>query len=99
MAFMPPPGPPPGSTGQQGPVFPPPPFEPPISAFAVDPRAISRCLHRNTFVWLTNGNRFWFYPIFVGGFSVTGYWWTGRFWMPWYLALEKLAHFHAFKFS
>ncbi len=96
MAFMPPFGPPPGTTVQQGPTLPPPPFEPPISAFAVDPGAISRCLYRNTFVWLTNGNRFWFFPTFVGRFSVTGFRWTGRFWVIFGISLREISSFSCF---
>lgn len=96
MAFMPPPGPPLGIGGQQGPTLPPPPFEPSISAFAVDPRAISRCLYQNTFVWLTNGNSFWFYPTLVGFSTVTGFWWTGRSWLPLVLGLGEITSFSCF---
>lgn len=49
------------------------------STFAVDPGAISFCLFRNTFIWLNNGARFWYYPIFVGPRSVAGFRWNGRF--------------------
>lgn len=61
------PGPPPYSQA------PPPAFIPQqqsASTFAVDPGAISFCLFRNTFIWLNNGARFWYYPIFVGPRSV-----------------------------
>ncbi|MCR8631567.1 hypothetical protein NV381_10170 [Paenibacillus sp. N5-1-1-5] len=85
-------GPPPG----HGPAFPPPSFEPTISAFAVDPRSISRCLFRNTFVWLTNGNRFWFFPTFVGNFSVSGFRWTGRFWVIFGISLREISSFTCF---
>lgn len=79
----PPQGPPQGQ-GQQGPSSPPPqitPQKPAASAFAVDPGAIARCLFRNTYIWLSNGQQFWYYPIFVGRTSIAGYRWNGRFWM------------------
>lgn len=92
----PPPGPPPGTAGPQGPTQPPPPFEPTMSAFAVDPRAISRCLYRNTFIWLNNGNRFWFYPTFVGPTSVAGFRWTGWFWVISGISLNEISSFSCF---
>src|SRR5690606_15929419 len=79
------PGPPlgqPGVGSQGAPSSPPPAFipqQPPISTFAVDSGAIVRCLFRNTYIWLRNGNQFWFFPIFVGRNSVAGFQWNGRF--------------------
>lgn len=82
----------------QAPTAPPPPFEPqqPVSAFAVDPRAISRCLFQYTFIWLINGDRFWFFPIFVGRTSVAGYRWTGRFWVYFGVDLNRISSFTCF---
>ncbi|MCL2415722.1 MAG: hypothetical protein FWD01_02810 [Defluviitaleaceae bacterium] len=48
---------------------------------AVDPGAINGCLYNNTFIWLTNGRSFWYYPTFVGRRSVSGFRWTGRGWV------------------
>ncbi|AZS17543.1 transporter [Paenibacillus lutimineralis] len=111
MTFMPPFGPPsgpplgppfgptpgpPGTVGPQGPTEPPPAFEPTMTAFAVDPRAISRCLFRYTFIWLNNGNRFWFYPTFVGNVSVAGFRWTGRFWLMSGISLREISSFSCF---
>ncbi|MDQ0058538.1 hypothetical protein [Paenibacillus harenae] len=81
-----PPGPPgpPGPSGQQSPTAPPPQFVPPrpqATLFAVDPGGIRRCLFRNTYIWLSNGNQFWFFPVFVGRNSVAGFRWNGFFWM------------------
>jgi hypothetical protein len=73
----------PGSQIPQAPTAPPPPFIPQqavATPFAVDPGAIRLCLFRNTFIWLSNGEGFWFYPIFVGPRSVAGFRWNGRFW-------------------
>ncbi|MCP8615478.1 transporter [Salirhabdus salicampi] len=45
---------------------------------AVDPESFYGCLRRITFVRLTNGSRFWFYPVFIGRRSVAGYRWSSR---------------------
>ncbi|QDI93108.1 transporter [Salicibibacter halophilus] len=87
--FFGPPGQPPTGTPTQptqtgAPTAPPPGFTPPrpdgVATFAVDPGAIRGCLFRFTYVWLTNQQQFWFYPIFVGQTSVAGFRWTGFSW-------------------
>ncbi|MBN2982860.1 MULTISPECIES: transporter [Cohnella] len=83
MAFMPPFGP---QGTQQPPTAPPPLSAPPrpqqqASLLAVDPGAITGCLFRNTYIWPTSGPGFWFYPIFVGSTSVSGFRWTGWTWV------------------
>lgn len=68
----------------QVPVAPPPQFvpqQPAATTFAVDPGAISGCLFRYTYIWPRFGAGFWFYPIFVGRRSVSGFRWNGFFWM------------------
>jgi len=96
----PPSGQPAGPPGQMGaPSSPPPGFipqQPAVSPFAVDPGAIVRCLFRNTYVWLVNGNQFWFYPVFVGRTSVAGFQWNGRFWMYTGLSLQSIQSFTCF---
>jgi hypothetical protein len=99
-----PPGPPFGPPGQQGggaqaPTAPPPQFtpaKPSATAFAVDPGAISRCIFRNTYVWLNNGQNFWFFPVFVGRTSVAGFRWTGRFWIYFGIDLRNIDSFTCF---
>ncbi|UJG57251.1 transporter [Bacillus paralicheniformis] len=63
-------------------VSPPPPSQFPQdtgpSVFAVDPGGIRRCLFKYTFIRLRNGSRFWFYPVFVGRYSIAGYRWRPR---------------------
>lgn len=66
----------PGRPGQPG--RPGRPAPPPIAPQAVDPGAIRRCLNRVTQVRLENGQRFWFFPTFVGRNSVAGYRWRSR---------------------
>ena len=68
--------------GSRPPTAPPPntaPAYPSNQLYAVDPGAISGCLYRNTYVWLSRRNGFWFYPTYVGRTSVSGYRWNARF--------------------
>ncbi|WP_082234744.1 hypothetical protein [Halobacillus massiliensis] len=61
--------------------LPPPPSSPPAEAvgspqlYAVDPGSLWGCLYRYTWIRLNNGNRFWFYPTFIGRTSVAGFRW------------------------
>lgn len=90
----------PGQQGQQGaPTSPPPSFVPQqqsVGVFAVDPGAIRGCLFRNTYVWLTNGNAFWFFPTFVGRNSIAGFRWTGRRWTYYGTDLNRISSFQCF---
>ncbi len=63
--------------------------------YAVDPGAISGCLYRNTYVWLSRRNGFWFYPTYVGRTSVSGYRWNSRFrrWEYYGVDLNKIESF------
>ncbi len=73
MAFMPMPGP--MQTTRQ-PLAPPPNYIPekPAVSYIVD------CINQYTYVWLWNGDRFWFYPTRVEYGEISGYRWTGTFW-------------------
>lgn len=80
----PPEGGPQGPQSFQAPTAPPPQFVPQqqsVTGFAVEPGGIRRCLFRNTYIWLVNGQQFWYYPVFVGRTSIAGFRWTGFFWM------------------
>jgi hypothetical protein len=89
-----------GGVGQQAPTSPPPSFIPQqsqASAFAVDPGGIRFCLFRNTYIWLTNGNSFWYYPIFVGRTSIAGWRWSrSRGWVFFGINLRSIASFTCF---
>jgi len=56
---------------------PPPSYIPPKStgSYMID------CLYQPTYVWLLNGENFWFIPIRVESFGTSGYRWMGSFWM------------------
>jgi len=60
------------------PMGPPPGFSPPIPARQVGTSGIRNCLYRNTYIWLRNGNGFWFFPTFVGRQLVIGLRWSRR---------------------
>ncbi|WP_238162597.1 transporter [Cohnella sp. AR92] len=95
----PPPAPPIGGQGAQPPTAPPPlspPPKPAATPLAVDPGAISFCLFRNTYIWPTFGPGFWFYPVFVGRTSVSGFRWTGRNWVFSGLDLRQISSFSCF---
>ncbi|WP_312876084.1 hypothetical protein [Paenibacillus alginolyticus] len=74
--------------GEQAPTSAPPAYTPQkpftsegASAYAVDPGSIRRCLFNFTYVWLSNGQQFWYFPTFVGRNSIAGFRWTGFSWM------------------
>lgn len=51
-----------------------------IIDFRRRPRDFRRCLNRFTYIWLINGNNFWFYPVFIGRNSIEGFRWRRRGW-------------------
>ena len=46
----------------------------------IRPRELRRCLNRFTFIWLINGNSFWFYPTFLDRQFVYGFRWRRNQW-------------------
>ena len=42
---------------------------------------IRRCLQRFTFIWLVNGNSFWFFPIIISGQQIIGFRWRRGVWV------------------
>lgn len=77
----------PGGGGQgqfQAPTAPPPSFTPQMSTFQQQEfsrrggvRGIRRCFFRNTFIWMKNGNAFWFFPMMAFGNQIIGFRWRG----------------------
>jgi len=63
------------------------------SLYAVDPGAIYRCLYNHTYVWLTNGNSFWLYPVYVGPRSISGYRWSQFGWTYIGMDLDSIQSF------
>ncbi len=100
--FTPPPPPPfapPTEEGGPPPAPPrsaPPSFSPQISPRPGGARGIRNCLFRNTFIWLTNGNSFWFFPTFVGRRAVSGFRWRGFAWTFQRIDLDRIRSFQCF---
>ena|SRR5690625_1857698 len=88
-----------GSSASSGPpTTPPPNFVPEqqqVQTFAIDPGAIRRCLFRFTYVWL-NRDGFWFYPVFVGRRSVSGYRWHRFRWVYVGISLNQIQSFQCY---
>lgn len=99
------PGGPPGfpggqpAGGQAGPpAGPPPAFTPEQPQFqtkAIDPGGIQGCLYRFTYMWLKRES-FWFFPIFVGRNSVSGFRWYFNRWVYYGIDLNKVDSFQCF---
>lgn len=74
MNFSAPGGPPPTRTPQR-----------PAQTFggpatrAVAPSSIRNCVGRYTYIWLSNGQEFWYFPIQIWGNSIAGFRWDRRF--------------------
>jgi len=99
------PGMPPFGGQMTPPTAPPPSFTPQLSSFQGTAefssrsggRGIGRCFFRNTFIWLTNGNSFWFYPVFALGNSIFGFRWRGnRGWVYDVLNRQRIAFFQCY---
>lgn len=98
--FQPPFGPPGQGQADGPPLSPPPSFVPAqtqqVQTFAIDPGSIRRCLFRFTYVWLRGFQQFWFYPIFVGRNSVSGWRWNGFRWVFFGISLRQIQSFTCF---
>lgn len=60
------------------------------------PGNFRRCLNRFTFVWLINGNNFWFYPVFIGWQYVEGFRWRNGRWIYDRINLRRILFFRCF---
>ena len=86
----------PGGPGGPGPVIPggqpmspPPNFTPQLPRMEAQPfagqrggdsRNIRRCMNQFTFIWLFNGNSFWFFPVNIRGAFIEGFRWRRNRW-------------------
>jgi hypothetical protein len=88
-------GPPVGGPSQT-PMSTPPAFSPPIPAGQQGPGGMRNCLFRHTYVWLRNGNSFWFLPTFVGRNIIIGYRWRGFGWIHHVINPNSVRSFQCF---
>lgn len=59
-------------------------------------RGMRSCLFRFTYIWLYNGNDFWFYPTFTDGQFVMGYRWRRNRWEFDRINLRRIFFFRCF---
>ncbi|WP_242980347.1 hypothetical protein [Lacrimispora xylanisolvens] len=45
----------------------------------VSPGSMQNCIGRFTYIWMSNGQEFWFFPIQIWRDSVSGFRWDRRF--------------------
>jgi hypothetical protein len=67
-----------------------------VSAFAVDPGAIRRCMFRFVYIWQRNGDQYWAFLTFVGPRSVAGFRWNGFWWSYFGVDLRQIEQFTCF---
>ncbi len=87
------PGTPPFGPGDGPPMAPPPSFTPELAPYRVDPGSIRGCRRKYTYIWLNNGNSFWFYPVYIGRRSISGYRWIGFWWVYFGTDLNNIQSF------
>ncbi len=59
-------------------------------------REMRRCLFRFTYIWLFNGNEFWFFPTFIDGQFVLGFRWRRNRWVFDRINLRRVMFFRCF---
>ncbi|ASN03533.1 hypothetical protein [Virgibacillus necropolis] len=87
-----------GGQSVGAPSTPPPSFTPTqqqFQTYAVDPGAIQGCLYRFTYVWLYRDS-FWFFPVFVGRRSISGFRWSGYRWVYYGVDLDRVQSFQCY---
>lgn len=83
----------PGASVDGPPTAPPPSFTPEQAPYRVDPGSIRRCRRKYTYIWLRDGRSFWFYPVYIGRTSISGYRWTGFWWVYYGTNLRRIESF------
>ena len=79
------------------PMIAPPAFTPPFPSWQTGSSGIRRCINRNTYIWLTNGDKFWFFPKFVGRNAVVGFRWRRRLgWIFDVIDLRRIQSYQCF---
>lgn len=87
-----------GQPSVQPPSSPPPSFVPekPLAQTkAVDPGAIRSCLYRYTYIW-TERDSFWFYPVYIGRNSISGFRWQRQHWIYMGMDLQRIQMFQCY---
>ncbi|MFC4559539.1 hypothetical protein ACFO3D_15170 [Virgibacillus kekensis] len=66
-----------------------------FGVYAVDPGAIRGCLYRFTYIWL-RWDSFWFFPVFVGRRSISGFRWYRNRWVYYGVDLDNIESFQCY---
>lgn len=66
------------------------------SLMAVDYGAIAPCVNRFSYIWLSNGQSFWAYLVYVGRTSVSGWRYQGGRWVYFGLDLKEIKNFSCY---
>ncbi len=65
-----------------------------VAPFRVDPSSIRNCRGSFTYVWLSNGEEFWMYPIQISRNTVSGFRWSRFFgWTFFGVSLNRIDAF------
>lgn len=60
------------------------------------PMSFWHCLNKYTYVWLINGDNFWFYPTYIGRQTVEGFRWRNGRWTYERYNQRWILFFHCF---
>ena len=55
------------------------------------------CLNRRTYVTLTDGSDFWYYPTLMDRYIISGYRWDGDRWIKKGMDLRRIRWFNCFE--
>lgn len=83
-----PPGPPPSRT----PVRP----QGRAGVYRISPGSIANCMYQYVYIWLDNGNSFWFYPVYLSHSTIAGYRWNGYTWRYTGIDLNRIDYFECY---
>lgn len=67
-----------------------------VSLLAVDPGAIRPCVNRFSYIWLTNGQSFWAYLVYVGRTSASGWRYRSGRWVYFGVDLKEIKSFNCY---
>ncbi|MBR0597599.1 hypothetical protein [Sinanaerobacter chloroacetimidivorans] len=57
---------------------------------------LKHCINQMTYIWLKNGNEFWFYPTFVGRQTMLGFRWRRMGWTRDRVNIKNIRSFQCF---
>lgn len=70
---------------------------PTISPQAVSANSIRFCLYKYTYIWERNGRNYWAFLLNVDRRSVSGFRWTGRYWIYFGIDLRRIDSFVCYR--